>query len=402
MSKTASQSILAYNKGREPERLARKMTSMRANAFSFLRGTCHLFHERMIEQKLAPKGPSAWICGDLHLENFGTYLGDNGLTYFDVNDFDEAICAPHSWDILRLAVSVMVAAPVIGLSGSAAKSAAKRLIETYYAELAEGKPRWIERKTADGPIGQLFESLKKRDNLKLLNKRTVAKGAKRTLIVDGIKTLAIDKSDRENLAAFLQKEGKQMGLLKALALIDAGRRIAGTGSLGIARFVLLVEGDGSPNGNWLLDLKAAVPSAVAPYVAGAQPKWASEADRVVSIQTLFQANTPSLLSAHSYRGGSFLMKQLQPTADRLDLAAICSSSAAFDIVIESMARLTAWGHLRGSGRKGAASGDDLIAAAEEAKAARAILERAEALAKINAADWAQYSAAYDKGDMKAH
>ena len=241
--------------------------------------------------------------------------------------------------------------------------------------------------------------MKKRDNLKLLNKRSVAKGTKRTLIVDGTKTLAIDKADREYLASFLEKTAKQMALPKALALIDAARRIAGTGSLGLARFVLLVEGDGSPNGNWLLDLKAAVPSAVAPYVAGAQPKWASEADRVVSIQTLFQANTPSLLSAHSDRGGSFLMKQLQPTADRLDLAAICSSSAAFDVVIDDMARLTAWGHLRGSGRKGAARGDELIAAVGDAKAARAILERAEALAKINAADWAQYNAAYDKGGM---
>ncbi|MEL4474635.1 DUF2252 family protein, partial [Shewanella algae] len=79
--------------GREPERLQRKFGAMRADSFRFLRGSAHLFYDRMMEHGLAPEGPSTWICGDLHTENFGTYLGDNELTYFDANDFDEAIRA---------------------------------------------------------------------------------------------------------------------------------------------------------------------------------------------------------------------------------------------------------------------------------------------------------------------
>ena len=31
-----------------------------------------------------------WIHGDLHVENFGTYMNDEGFLVFDVNDFDEA------------------------------------------------------------------------------------------------------------------------------------------------------------------------------------------------------------------------------------------------------------------------------------------------------------------------
>jgi uncharacterized protein (DUF2252 family) len=40
-----TQAILKYNAGREPERLAMKYTAMRANAFAFMRGTCHLFYQ---------------------------------------------------------------------------------------------------------------------------------------------------------------------------------------------------------------------------------------------------------------------------------------------------------------------------------------------------------------------
>ena len=31
-----------------------------------------------------------WIQGDLHVENFGTYMDGSGVLIFDVNDFDEA------------------------------------------------------------------------------------------------------------------------------------------------------------------------------------------------------------------------------------------------------------------------------------------------------------------------
>ena len=400
MARKASEAIASYNAGREPERLALKYKAMRTNAFRFLRGSCHLFHERMTAGGLAPEGPAAWICGDLHLENFGTYLGDNGLTYFDVNDFDEAVRAPYTWDILRLAASMLVAAPVLGIKAAAANGFARRLVEGYFAELAAGKPRWIERRTATGPIGDLMDGLKKRDDTRFLAKRTQLKGARRAMIVDGVKTLALAKGEREQLAAFLEKVGKGEPEPKAFGLIDAARRIAGTGSLGVARFVLLVEGNGSPDGNWLLDLKSAAPSAVAPFVKAKQPDWPSEAHRVVAVQTLFQANTPGLLSARSFRGGPCLLKAMQPSADRLDLTAV-HARGGIAVVVETMAQLTAWGHLRGSGRYGAATGDELIAAAAGKKAARAILERAQEMARITFADYEDYAHAYDAGALAA-
>ena len=401
MTQSASQSIAAFNANREPERRTLKMTAMRANAFSFLRGTCHLFHQRMHEQKLTQQGPSAWLCGDLHLENFGTYLGDDGRTYFDINDFDEAILAPFSWDILRLATSILVAAPTLGLKNGAGKDQARQLVERYYAELSQGKPRWIERKTADGPVGDLIDSLKKRDPVKFLNKRAPLVEGARSLTVDGIKTLALQPEDRAKLAAFFNGLAKSSAPSKAMGFIDAARRVAGTGSLGVTRFVILTQGSGLPNGTWLLDFKASLPSAVAPYTTALQPKWPHEAVRVVAIQTLFQSHPPALLSPQVYQHSSFLMRQMQPTADRLDLNAIAAKPAAFGKVIDTMAALAAWGHLRGARSYGASTADDLMAAARDRKAIKSVLERATALAEINAVDWAEYCAVYDRGDVIA-
>ncbi|HEY2187158.1 MAG TPA: DUF2252 family protein, partial [Caldimonas sp.] len=82
--------ILRYNAGRDPERLAMKYRNMRGDAFIFLRATCHLFYAALPSEAVLRKAPAAWACGDLHVENFGSYKGDNRLVYFDLNDFDEA------------------------------------------------------------------------------------------------------------------------------------------------------------------------------------------------------------------------------------------------------------------------------------------------------------------------
>jgi uncharacterized protein (DUF2252 family) len=49
---------------------------MTENAFRFFRGTCHLFYQDLAPAQPLPLSPLAWICGDLHIENFGSYRGD--------------------------------------------------------------------------------------------------------------------------------------------------------------------------------------------------------------------------------------------------------------------------------------------------------------------------------------
>ena len=95
------QQIRAFNAGRGPERLGLKYNKMRSDPFVFLRGACHLFYDRLPCKGLFKSAPLVWSCGDLHVENFRSYKGDNRPVYFDMNDFDEGLLAPASWDAVR-------------------------------------------------------------------------------------------------------------------------------------------------------------------------------------------------------------------------------------------------------------------------------------------------------------
>lgn len=390
MSDEVVEAILSYNAGRDPERLRLKYASMASSAFSFLRGSCHLYYQRMVENGLSPGGPAAWSCGDLHLENYGTYLGGNQLAYFDVNDFDEAALAPCTWDITRLVTSLIVADTVHGVDIAAA------MIESWRQELYHGKPRWIERKTADGIIGNLLSSLKGRRKSKFLDKRTIVKKGRRQLTLVHNRTLQISDTERTALAEFCRSLATDATKAHFFEMLDAARRIAGTGSLGVYRYILLVEGSSSPNDNVLLDLKEARPTSVGPRSPYRQPIWRSESDRIVSLTDLCQAVAPQFLRPVDFDGKAFVLKELQPTEDRLDLVSASNSDAFVDALL-SMARLAAWVHLRSSGRQGSVNADELIDFAGNPAANDNIMKSARELARLTFDDWRVFATAYATG-----
>ena len=95
--------IERYNRGREAERLAIKYARMRSSPFVFLRGTAHSSMKTGQGSSPLNAAPKTWICGDLHLENFGGYRAANDSECFDISDFDEAALAPVTWELARLA-----------------------------------------------------------------------------------------------------------------------------------------------------------------------------------------------------------------------------------------------------------------------------------------------------------
>ena len=70
-----------------------KFRKMAADPFAFYRGSACLFYADMatLDDRWCDERTSrVWIQGDLHAENFGTYMDGAGRIVFDVNDFDEA------------------------------------------------------------------------------------------------------------------------------------------------------------------------------------------------------------------------------------------------------------------------------------------------------------------------
>jgi uncharacterized protein (DUF2252 family) len=352
---TIFERVQQFNQMRDPQLVALKYQKMQADqsAFTFLRGTCHLFYEDWPTATPLNTAPLTWISGDLHLENFGTYKGDNRLTYFDVNDFDEAALAPCTWELARFLTSVLVAAQSLDLDESSALTLCDRFLQSYTLALAAGQARTVERETATGMVKDLLVSLKRRDRKSFLDERTTLKKGQRKLILDR-KHTAIPTDEKNRLIDFTEQWRLQQPNPAFFKVLDLTHRIAGTGSLGIRRYALLVEGNGSPHQNYLLDLKAQSDSALAPYLKHQQPVWDSPAQRVASVQQRIQGMPPALLDTIAFDGQSFLLKELQPTQDRLSLGQAQGKVNRLEKVMMTMGNVVAWGQLRSSGRQGSA------------------------------------------------
>lgn len=389
--------IQEYNAGRDPQRLQLKYKNIRNDPFTFLRGTCHLFYERLPYSGLMRSAPLAWICGDLHLENFGSYKGDNRLAYFDMNDFDEAALAPASWELVRFLTSVLIAA-----DGSSANPADTRLlcrsfIDAYSNALSLGKPRWIERDTASGMVGDLLSGLRGRLRSIYLDSRSLRKGKQRVLRVAGKKALPVTDKQRAKVTRFMQKFASEQPNPAFYKVLDVARRIAGTGSLGVDRYVILVEGKGSPDGNYLLDLKQALPSSLTPYLKVAQPKWKNDAQRVVTLQRRCQAVSMAFLQPVMLGKTPYVLRGLQPSEDRVVLKQPRHSISEIQQVMTVMGNIVAWAQLRSAGRQGSAIADELIAFGQSKKWKKQLLDAAQSCAVQVRKDWQTYSKAYDAG-----
>lgn len=355
--------IQAFNQGRIPELVQRKYAAMAKDAFAFLRGTCHLFYEDLATTTELNQAPTVWICGDLHLQNFGSFKGDDRLVYFDINDFDEALLAPCTWDLIRFLTSIRVGSHLLGLDEICINLLCQEFLTAYTAAIAGGKARTIHRETATGLVDDLLQSLRKRKRADFLKDR-IHKGKTLRLIPDKVTPTSPENHDR--IRTLLQAWAVTQPNPEFFDVLDVAHRIAGNGSLGVERYIILVAGRGESNSRYLLDLKAARSSSLQPYVTRLQPRWVNEATRIVEIQNRFQESPPALLTALHDGAQSYTLRELQPTADKVDLAASQGKFKKLAKVTGTMAEVTAWGQLRSGGRQGSAIADDLIQFAQSA------------------------------------
>jgi uncharacterized protein (DUF2252 family) len=175
------------------------------------------------------------------------------------------------------------------------------------------------------------------------------------------------------------------------------RRIAGTGSLGVGRYIVLVQGKGSPDGNYLLDLKQALPSSLRKLSPLAQPGWADEAHRIVGVQQRMQAISMAFLHPARMGGHSWVLRGLQPSEDRVVLSAGTPAPDRQESLVRAMGECTAWAQLRSAGRAGSAIADELIDFGSRRKWRAALIDVAAECAARTEADWARYCEAWDDG-----
>ena len=341
--------------------IALKYQFMRENMFRFFRGTSHLFYDDLSKVPDFPGGPVAWISGDAHLENFGSFRADNGQVYFDLNDFDEAILAPITWEVVRLLCSIYVGFESLAIPMDKAEKMARLFVSSYSSTLAAGRAEYIERATADGIVCDFLDRVNKRTRKRMLQKKTTFGKKRVQMLLDRPKHLPLQKETRRALCDHVQAwlrvdENSPYNY----TVVDGIFRIAGTSSVGLERYAFVLQSNNDVGPKYLLlDMKEAAPSSLSPFATVQQPHWSCEGERVVLLQKRMQNRFPALLSFTKYRGKSFIMQEMQPTKDNINFTFLKDRYRDMYSVVDSMAILTASSHIRSSGQSGSCTTDAL-------------------------------------------
>src|SRR5215216_2288375 len=166
----------------DPDAFRNKFRKMAADPFAFYRGSAPLFYADMEgeEDRWANERTSrVWIQGDLHAENFGTYMAGDGVFVFDVNDFDEAYLGHFTWDIKRMVASVAL----LGWMKAISDSHIAWLIETYVRAYVEQVHYFVDSdrdheyslrlETTEGEVQKMLLRTRLHTRVDLLDKMTL-------------------------------------------------------------------------------------------------------------------------------------------------------------------------------------------------------------------------------------
>ena len=299
--------LRAADRGRIPELLPVRYGRMRQTPFAFFRGSAALMAWDL--STTPTTGITVQACGDCHAANFGGFASPERRLLFDINDFDGTLRASWEWDVKRLAASIAVASPELGLGNSTCRDAVltmarsyrqhmrdyarMRALEVWYSHLeaevfidaartATGRRRWqrVEEKARLQTAEHIFPKIADVEN-------------GRTRIVDHPPLVYHPRQ-----SDFIQKRVAQMFhryrqslpeerriILDRYHIIDVARKVVGIGSVGTRCAVaLLLAGEHDP---MLLQFKEALPSVLEPYFGTS--RYANHGERVVTGQRMLQS-----------------------------------------------------------------------------------------------------------------
>jgi uncharacterized protein (DUF2252 family) len=344
----------------DPAAFRVKFRKMASSAFAFYRGTACLFYADVEGGKdsgpfLDERTSRVWIHGDLHAENFGTYLDANGRLIFNVNDFDEAYVGPFTWDLQRFAASVAL----IGYSKALADDVISGLVRTYAAAyrdriraLANDKTvPALTLDTAQGPLLDALRSARARTRVGLLDSMTDIRDWDRRFAPGG-GAIELDAPTRAKVLgafeAYLETlpETSRINPDSHRVKDVVGRRGIGIGSAGLPSYNLLLEGhtDALEN-DVVIYMKQGQTPAVSRHITDPAVRgyFHHEGHRTVISQRALQAHTDPYLGWAELDGVGQLVAEVSPYAVDLDWSDL-DDPAQIEAVVADLGRATAGMH----------------------------------------------------------
>ena len=239
-----------------------KFRKMARDPFAFYRGSSCLFYADLggdgewagIDDRWVDEQASrVWIQGDLHAENFGTYLDADGRLVFDVNDFDEAYLGHWTWDLRRFVASLALMCWQKALPDEAIDDLVSRYVRAYIDQVhhyvrTDDDTEWaLTLDNAEGGVLDALRAAKLSTRYGLLESVTVVEDYRRRFAASaGVRRLddAEDDAVRTAFAAYLDTipESKR-GYGVAYDVLDiVGKSGFGIGSAGLPAYNVLIEG----------------------------------------------------------------------------------------------------------------------------------------------------------------
>src|SRR5215211_5364442 len=320
----------------EPEAFRQKFRKMAAGPFAFYRGSACLFCADMEleEDRWADERTSrVWIQGDLHAENFGTYMDGDGVFIFDVNDFDEAYLGHFTWDIKRMVASVALLAWMKAISDADIAS----LIETYVRAYVEQVRYFVDSdrdheyslrlETTDGEIREILLETRLHTRVNLLDKLTLINDNFQREFRRSPGVRELDDAERSRVQAAYEAylgtipEAKRFRSLTYQVKDMVGRRGFGIGSAGLPAYNILVEGPTQALENdVVLSMKqgnVAAPSRIVDD-EHIERYFKHHGHRTAVSQRALQAHTDPWLGYTEIDGVGFVVSELSPYVEDLD------------------------------------------------------------------------------------
>jgi uncharacterized protein (DUF2252 family) len=320
----------------DPDAFRQKFRKMAASPFAFYRGSACLFYadmEREEDRWADERTSRVWIQGDLHAENFGTYMDGDGVFVFDVNDFDEAYLGHFTWDIKRMVASVALLAWMKAISDADIAS----LIETYVRAYVEQVRYFVESDrdheyslrldTTDGEIREILLETRLHTRVDLLDKMTLINEdfERRFRRSPGVREL--ENAERAKVQAAYETyletipETKRFRSLTYEVKDMVGRKGFGIGSAGLPAYNILVEGPTQALENdVVLSMKQGNVAAPSRIVRDERIEryFKHHGHRTAVSQRALQANADPWLGYTEIGEVGFVVSELSPYVEDLD------------------------------------------------------------------------------------
>ena len=304
-----------------------KFDELAGDIFKFFRGTALLFYRDMVGEDAHM--PSVMALGDVHPENFGVMPDENGAPIFGVNDFDETIYAPFTFDLKRGAVGFWIAAREEGgLKRKKRRKIVKKFVTGYldameaYAEHATEKNDGYRMDNSPAVIQRLFEEAWEERQEWLWDDYLKASGK-------GFRA----SDELQPMSSEIEKFQKAIDDLAKANKIDAPHRAGelkvkdvcmrhgqGTASLGLPRYYVLIEGPSKDaTDDLIIEFKRARQSALEGIVPESEFHAGAKADRIAHGQAVQLAHGDIFYGAVEIDGESFMSRERAPFRDDIDL-----------------------------------------------------------------------------------